>query len=130
MCNDKVDENREMSDAPSGRDIGDPVEDPAIVFNGDGSEEDRRMGNEEKKTIFFFGQAGCLKLNSPVKTTPNNHKKDEANSPSSVKEPASEVMKEKEEDDGDNLLQKISEALNDEACENSPAKGSDASLSN
>lgn len=106
-----------MSDAHEADSLlfSDPIEEPVLVFQGEGSGEDCKIGNEEKKTIFFFGQPGCLKLNSPVKTTAveaqNNHKNDEATT-SSIKESKLDDLK--EEDDEANLLQKISEALKDE----------------
>lgn len=116
LTNAKVFENSEMSDASEAELL--LVSEPT--------------GNEEKKTLFFFGQAGCLKLNSPVKTTENhnNHKKDDASS-SSAKDSSAETSKQKDDEDEDNLLQKISEALKDETAQTLPVEKIDtSSLSN
>lgn len=91
------------------------VETPLKVIEGEGSGGEPKV--VEKKKIFFFGQAGCLK-NSPIKSfgTPNhnNHSK-----PTEI--PAAPSINEKESkenavasDDEDDLMKKISEVLEDE----------------
>lgn len=108
--------------------VSDPIEEPALLVQGEGSGAECTVGNgEEKKKIFFFGQPGCLK-HSPIKTSPNedqnNHKAvteggsgaaaDVLGNHKSTTEPT--VVKKIMDDDenGESLLQKISEALGDE----------------
>lgn len=118
--------------------FSDIIEEPLMVIQGEGSGEDSNVGNEEerKKKIFFFGQPGCLK-HSPIKTVGtenhNNHSKadESSGSVSGTTEQAlnkaeilapNDIEKTKETDktdsdddeNGDALLQKISEALGDE----------------
>lgn len=48
--------------------VSDTIEEPLLIFRGEGSGEECKVGNDEKsKNIFFFGQPGCLK-HSPIKT--------------------------------------------------------------
>lgn len=123
----KNDDIRKMSDEVS-LCLSDPIEEPVLLIRGEGSGAECTVGNgEEKKKIFFFGQPGCLK-HSPIKTSPNedqnNHKvvteggsgtasKVLGNHKSAVEEA---VVKKVVDDDenGDSLLQKISEVLGDE----------------
>lgn len=109
--------------------LSEPIEEPLMVFLGEGSGEELKVGNEEKKKIFFFGQPGCLK-HSPIRTnTPENHnnhnKPPDGASITNVATklfPESENMKTPEkdasdqasdDDENDDLLQKITEALKD-----------------
>lgn len=100
--------------------LGDIVEDPVLIFRGEGSGEESLVGNEEKKKIFFFGQPGCLK-NSPVKTSPENHTSKPVESTSTAEEGKLQncetelkVSPSDEDANGDSLLRKISEVLRDE----------------
>jgi hypothetical protein len=106
--------------------LGGPIEEPLAVVANEGSSGDSKVENEvKKKKIFFFGQPGCLK-HSPIKTNaPENHNNHEESTESSnipgvveklnfdakstnpIKESSSD------DEDGDNLLMKISEALED-----------------
>ena len=94
------------------------IEKPLKVIEGEGSGVEPKL--VEKKKIFFFGQAGCLK-HSPIKTfiTPNqnNHSKP-------VKIPTTPSITEIESKDGKTekevvsedeieLLEEISEVLNE-----------------
>lgn len=100
----------------------DPVEKPLKVVEGEGSGCETKV--VEKKKIFFFGQAGCLK-HSPIKTVPaennhNNHSK-AAESLSKLiineKEPKVDEPKKEVEvasDDEEDLMKKITEVLGDE----------------
>jgi hypothetical protein len=47
--------------------ISDVIEEPLMIFHGEGSGKECNVGNDEKSNIFFFGQPGCLK-HSPIKT--------------------------------------------------------------
>jgi hypothetical protein len=59
MENDRELENLLLEDA---------IESPLMIFRGEGSGKDCKVGNDnEKSNIFFFGQPGCLK-HSPIKT--------------------------------------------------------------
>lgn len=100
--------------------VTEPIEEPATVVQSGGS---------EKKKIFFFGQPGCLK-HSPIKTSPTeNHSNHNTAAESSEIEHlkaeqenvATTVETPSDDDDGDRLLQKISEALGDDPTENSAA---------
>lgn len=100
----------------------DPVEKPLKVVEGEGSVNEIKV--VEKKKIFFFGQAGCLK-HSPIKAvTTDNHN----NHPKAVKSLSESIVKENElkvdetkkevavaSDDEDDLMKKISAALNDDS---------------
>lgn len=111
MNNEKEDESSRAIDG---------VEKPLKVIEGEGSGAEPKV--VEKKKIFFFGQAGCLK-NSPIKSfaTPNhnNHAKpvDIPNAPS-INEKESKVEEGKNavaSDDEADLMKKISEALEDDS---------------
>lgn len=112
--------------------FSDPIEEPLMVFNGEGSGEESYVGNEEKKKIFFFGQPGCLN-HSPIKTNANENHNNHTNPAEGqsageiTKMSSSEQGKAENQDravsddeDGDSLLQKISEALGEELEKNSP----------
>lgn len=101
----------------------DPVEKPLKVVEGEGSGGEQKV--VEKKKIFFFGQAGCLK-HSPIKAvTTENHNSHSKAAESSVapnineKETKSTFDTKKEvavtSDDEEDLLKKISEVLGDDA---------------
>lgn len=89
--------------------VTDPIEEPVTVVQSGGS---------EKKKIFFFGQPGCLK-HSPIKTSPtenhSNHSKAAESSEIEQQENVTTTVETpSDDDDGDRLLRKISEALGDE----------------
>ena len=90
------------------------IEKQLKVIEGEGSGEPKVV---EKKKIFFFGQAGCLK-HSPIKTltTPNhnNHSKPvEIPTTPSITEKESKV-KETASDDEIYLQEKVSADLDDQ----------------
>ena len=104
--------------------LGDPIEEPVIIIRGEGSGAENFVGNEEKKKIFFFGQPGCLK-HSPIKAeNHNNHNNASDGAGANTKEAipelnimqdeASERVVPDDDEDGQELLQKISEVLEDE----------------
>lgn len=108
--------------------LSDPIEEPVRRFRGEGSGAECTVGNgEEKKKIFFFGQPGCLK-HSPIKTSPNddqnNHKEVVEGSSGAAfgilgnhKKAAEAAVAKKIMDDdenGDTLLQQITDVLGDE----------------
>lgn len=61
----------DLMDLKEDNDIGEAIEEDVIFIVGNGSGVENQVGNPEKKPssdkpMFFFGQAGCLKL-SPIK---------------------------------------------------------------
>lgn len=98
------------------------IEEPLMIFLGEGSGEELKVGNEEKKKIFFFGQPGCLK-HSPIRTnTPENHnnhdKQPDGASVATKLFPETEKSKTpkkeaSDDDDNSELLQRITDAIND-----------------
>lgn len=122
-------------------DLSDPISEPPLLVSGKGSGSDSDVGNnEKKKKIFFFGQPGCLK-HSPLKVAPtenhNNHNtaaesSSTSNDDEKMKPEIEKVKKlvEYDDDDEDSLLQKISEALEDEPnlkADKQPESGSNNS---
>ena len=105
--------------------ISEPIEEPLMVFSGEGSGEESKVGNEEKKKIFFFGQPGCLK-HSPLRGNPtenhNNHKTTEGESTGNVKDKPAENNKSQasDDEDGNDLLEKISKVLGEETTKTLP----------
>lgn len=114
--------------------ISEAVYEPLMIFVGEGSGEDSKVGNEEKKKIFFFGQPGCLK-HSPLRVNPNdtinNHSKpaetestgitNDKSSPENNKNSnQSQNNSGSDDEDGDDLIRKISMALEDKTLKSLP----------
>lgn len=113
-----------------GLSISEPVEEPLKVFVGEGSGEESQVGNEEKKKIFFFGQPGCLK-HSPLRPTAtenhNNHNKTtegeaagEVEGKTAPENNKSQEHPASDDEDGSDLLEKISKALEEETVKDLP----------
>lgn len=110
--------------------ISEPKAESLMVFVGEGSGENLKVGNEEKKKIFFFGQPGCLK-HSPLRANPsenhNNHNKAaEGESAGNVKDRTfadnnkSQDDSASDDEDGNDLLDRISKVLEDEPVRSLP----------
>lgn len=105
--------------------ISEAIEDPVILFMGEGSGEDSKVGNEEKKKIFFFGQPGCLK-HSPLRGNStdnhNNHKKEceSTSNVDNITNAESSKDKTSDDEDGNELLDKISKVLDCELAKSLP----------
>jgi len=92
----------------------DVIEDPLVVVYGEGSGSELLVGNEEKQQMFFFGTPGCLK-NSPIRPSANptsiNQKPD--SNPENTTSDETPPLEKTNDDDENDLLKRISQALND-----------------